>query len=283
MALVGYGRVSTIEQGLQIQLDKLKDAGCEYVYAEHRSGAETKNRPELEAAISSLRKGDVLVVTKLDRFGRNVLDVLRLLKRVEEAGAFFRCLDQPIATDGPMGQLMLTVLAAFAQFELDIRAERQKEGIAAAKAAGKYAPKPGRVSSQKLTHCSRWLRQGLSFAQVHEKAVGFWGDEAPSIDTLQRKFPDYKNPVTVAREQAKRAKKENAAEGLGRLADARGEAAVVHQPPPVVEIDLAGMTTQYGEGPAPKRQAHLDRLGENIEAFSNSIPPKKRGLFGFGR
>ena len=136
MALVGYARVSTTGQTLEVQLEHLRQAGCEKVYSEKRSGLDGK-RPELAKCIDYVREGDVLLVTKLDRLARSTSDLYSVVGRLKEKGVGFRCLDNhDLDTTTKTGKLLLGILALIAEFETDIRKERQLEGIAKAKERG---------------------------------------------------------------------------------------------------------------------------------------------------
>jgi DNA invertase Pin-like site-specific DNA recombinase len=139
--LVGYARTSTIEQGagLEAQARDLAAAGCERTFAERVSSI--GRRAELEAAIAFMRQGDTLVVTKLDRLARSVTDLLGIVERLEAKGVALRVLSMggaEVDTRHPTGRLMLTMLGAVAEFERALMLERQREGIAKAKAEGKY-------------------------------------------------------------------------------------------------------------------------------------------------
>ncbi|CUH89951.1 DNA-invertase hin [Phaeobacter sp. CECT 5382] len=138
--LIGYARTSTLDQsaGLEAQERDLGGAGCEKVYTEQVSSVDVKARTQLEAALDYVREGDTLVVTKLDRLARSVSHLLEVLKSLTDKGAALRILDMGIDTSTPTGKLMLTVLGGVAEFERAIMLERQREGIAKAKAAGKY-------------------------------------------------------------------------------------------------------------------------------------------------
>jgi DNA invertase Pin-like site-specific DNA recombinase len=139
--LVGYARTSTVEQeaGLDAQVRDLAAAGCERTFAERVSSI--GRRAELEAAIAFMRKGDALVVTKPDRLARSVTDLLGIVERLEAKGVALRVLSMggtEVDTRHPTGRLMLTMLGAVAEFERALMLERQREGIAKAKAEGKY-------------------------------------------------------------------------------------------------------------------------------------------------
>jgi DNA invertase Pin-like site-specific DNA recombinase len=134
--IVGYARVSSSGQSLDVQLDKLKTYGCTRIYAEKRSGRQAESRPELQACLSFLREGDTLVISKLDRMARSILDLAKIVDQLKKKGIVLKVLDQAIDTGTPEGMLMFSLLGAFAQFENDIRAERQMDGIAKAKEKG---------------------------------------------------------------------------------------------------------------------------------------------------
>jgi DNA invertase Pin-like site-specific DNA recombinase len=134
--LIGYARTSTIEQeaGLEAQLRDL--ASADKVF--HEQVSSVAERPQLAAAIDFVREGDALVVTKLDRLARSTAHLLQIVERLEAKGASLRVLNLNLDTSTPTGRLMLTMLGAIAQFERELMLERQREGIAKAKGAGKY-------------------------------------------------------------------------------------------------------------------------------------------------
>ena len=137
--LVGYGRVSSAGQSLEVQLESLGAAGCSKVFSEKRSGTSVTGRDELAEALDFVREGDTLVVTRLDRLSRSAADLHAIVARLSTKGVGFRCLQQGgLDTDTSTGKLLLTVLASIAEFETDIRKERQREGIDRAKVAGVY-------------------------------------------------------------------------------------------------------------------------------------------------
>lgn len=138
MARIGYARVSTTDQDLQVQLDRLRSEGCEIVRFEKVSGHSREGRTELATVIDFLRHGDELVVTRLDRLGRDTRDVLNIVHDCQQRGAFVTVLDPHVSTRGQMGHVILTVLGMVAQMERRFIKERQREGIARAKALGVY-------------------------------------------------------------------------------------------------------------------------------------------------
>jgi len=144
--LVGYARVSSSGQSLDIQNEALAQAGCEKVFAEKMSGRLAKDRIELGHVLDFVREGDVLVVTRLDRLARSVGDLHRIIETLTGKGVEFRCLNQSgVDTGTSTGKLTLAILGADAEFENDIRRERQMEGIAKAKAEGRYKGRPATI------------------------------------------------------------------------------------------------------------------------------------------
>lgn len=133
---IGYARVSTDEQNLDLQLDALQRDGCEKVYTDKASGASTE-RDGLTRAFEMLRPGDTFEVWKLDRLGRSVPHLIATINDLQARGIEFRSLNEHIDTSGAAGQLMFNIFASFAQFERDVIRERTKAGIAAARARGR--------------------------------------------------------------------------------------------------------------------------------------------------
>jgi DNA invertase Pin-like site-specific DNA recombinase len=142
MTMIGYARVSTQDQDLNGQLAALKGAGASTVFKEKVSGVKA-DRPQLAKLMASLGKGDVVVVTKLDRLGRSTRELLDLIHRIDQAGAAFRSLGDPLFdTSTSQGRLLVTMLAAIAEFERDLIRERTGDGRKRAMAAGiHFGPK----------------------------------------------------------------------------------------------------------------------------------------------
>ncbi len=138
--LVGYARTSTLDQkaGFETQERELKALGCEHIFAEQVSSVDEAKRTELAQALAYVRAGDTLVVTKLDRLARSVRHLHDILGSLSAKGAYLRIVNLGIDTNTPTGKLLLTVMGGIAEFEREIMLERQREGIAKAKADGKY-------------------------------------------------------------------------------------------------------------------------------------------------
>lgn len=166
--LIGYARTSTLEQraGLDAQKKELQAAGCERLHAEQVSSVAA--RPKLERALDDLRPGDVLVVTKLDRLARSVRDLMTTVDTIAAKGASLRILAMNLDTGTPTGRLMLGVLGSVAQFEREIMLERQREGIAKAKAEGKYrGRKP--TAREKGADVKRLAAEGIGATEIAKR------------------------------------------------------------------------------------------------------------------
>ena len=169
--IVGYARVSTTEQkaGLEAQLRDLQKEGCTRIFSEELSSVATK-RPELDAAPDYTRTGDTLVVTKLDRLARSVANLVDLTRTLAAKGVGLRILALNLDTATPTGKLMLNMLGSIAEFERDLMLDRQREGIAKAKAAGRYkGRKP--TARLKADEVLALHKQGQTPTQI-AKAVG---------------------------------------------------------------------------------------------------------------
>ena len=164
--LIGYARTSTTDQkaGLAAQLRDLNAAGCTKVFHEELSSVATK-RPQLDAALDYLREGDTLIVTKPDRLARSTLDLLQIAKGLEGEGVTLRILSLDLNTSTPTGKLMLTVLGGIATFERDLMLERQREGIAKAKAEGKYKGRAP-TARRKAADVVRLKAEGMTGAAI---------------------------------------------------------------------------------------------------------------------
>jgi DNA invertase Pin-like site-specific DNA recombinase len=146
----GYARVSSSDQDLTVQREALSAAGCEVIREEKISGTSRKGRTELETLIQFLRKGDALVVTRVDRLARSVKDLQDIVHDLKAKGVALQATEQPIDTSTPAGKAFLDMLGVFAEFETAIRRERQMEGIAKAKKAGVYKGRPASIDAGQI-------------------------------------------------------------------------------------------------------------------------------------
>ena len=149
MSVVGYARVSTIEQNPALQIDALTAAGAVRIFTDHASGASTA-RPALSAALDFLRDGDVLAVWRIDRLGRSVADLVSLVGDLEARGVQFRSLTEAIDTTTPGGELVFHIFAALAQMERRLISERTRAGLTAARARGRVGGRPTVMTPHKL-------------------------------------------------------------------------------------------------------------------------------------
>lgn len=147
---IGYCRVSSVDQDLAIQIAALEKDGCAIVFEEKRSGTKRDGRDQLQLALKVLTKGDSLVVTRLDRLGRSLRDLANIAHELDLVGAHLRVIEQSVDTGTSAGRAFFGLLATFAQFESDIRRERQAEGIAKAKMAGVYTGAKPRISRDRV-------------------------------------------------------------------------------------------------------------------------------------
>lgn len=174
MERIGYARVSSAGQSLDVQLEKLSKAGCTKVFREKRSGRQAENRGELQACLEYVREGDAIVVTRLDRMARSVLDLAKISERLRNKGVSLVVLDQGLDTTTSEGKLMFNLLGAFAEFEADIRFERQKDGIQLAQKKGvRFGRRKALDEAQAARIRHMREEDGFSIAQLQERfAVG---------------------------------------------------------------------------------------------------------------
>ena len=163
MAIYGYARVSTTDQDLTVQQDALEKAGCEIIRAEKVSGTSIQGRDELNTLVEFLRDGDELVVTRVDRLARSVLDLQTIVRDIKSKGVHLRATEQPIDTSTPAGKCFLDMLGVFAEFETNLRRERQMEGIAKAKERGVYK---GRKPSVDKTQIIELHKSGMGATAI---------------------------------------------------------------------------------------------------------------------
>lgn len=150
MALIGYARVSTEDQSTEAQFLELKRFGCTEIVRESASGAD-RERPQLKAVLARVRRGDTLVVARIDRLARSLAHLLEIIETLERKGVAFKSLGDPIDTGSPQGKFTLQILGAVAEFERSLIRERTKAGVRAAKALGRQPGNPGLISGDPLT------------------------------------------------------------------------------------------------------------------------------------
>jgi DNA invertase Pin-like site-specific DNA recombinase len=161
--IYGYARVSTTDQSTDIQQDALLAAGCTVIRAEKASGTSRDGRDELDTLLAFLRSGDTLVVTRVDRLARSIRDLQNIVYDLKQRGITLKATEQPIDTGTAAGKCFLDMLGVFAEFETNLRRERQAEGIAAAKDAGKYKGRPPAIDAAAIT---RMKADGLGVSVI---------------------------------------------------------------------------------------------------------------------
>ncbi|HDL6936550.1 TPA: recombinase family protein [Yersinia enterocolitica] len=154
---IGYARVSTQDQNSDLQLDALKQAGCEQVFNEKKTGR-TLQRPELEACLRTLRKGDTLVVWRLDRLGRSLKDLVETVNALEERGIGFKSLTESIDTTSAGGRLVFHLFSALAEFERNLISDRTKAGLAAARARGRKGGRKPKMTATDIRKAAAMLK-----------------------------------------------------------------------------------------------------------------------------
>jgi DNA invertase Pin-like site-specific DNA recombinase len=165
MTVIGYARVSTTDQDLSTQEAALKAAGCQVIRAEKRSGTTTEGREALRTVLEFLHAGDVLMVTRIDRLARSIGDLQDIVRTVRARGASLKATEQRIDTSTAAGKCFLDMLGVFAEFETNLRRERQLEGIAKAKAAGVYKGRRPSIEASRV-------RCGPRTSQRRSRSVG---------------------------------------------------------------------------------------------------------------
>jgi DNA invertase Pin-like site-specific DNA recombinase len=190
--IIGYARVSTLEQNLELQLDALSKAGCDRTFEDHASGAKMA-RPGLEEALSHLRKGDVLVIWKLDRLGRTIRGLIELIGELRDRGIGFKSLTEGFDTSTPGGRLIFHIFAALAEMERDLIRERTQAGLAAARARGRNGGRKPKLSGKKLAHARELLaNRDISVVEV---AATLGVDRSTLYRALARRESDTQSRV----------------------------------------------------------------------------------------
>ena len=150
MAIYGYARVSSTGQDLTVQQEALKAAGCEIIRSEKVSGTSTQGRDELRNLLDFVREGDELVITRIDRLARSIKDLQDIVSELKDKNVDLRATEQPIDTTTAAGKCFLDMLGVFAEFETNLRKERQMEGIAKAKERGVYQGRRPSIDAEKV-------------------------------------------------------------------------------------------------------------------------------------
>lgn len=184
MAIIGYARVSTQEQNLNLQLDALKKVQCDRVFEDPGVTATARRRPGFEAAMAALRRGDTFVIWKMDRAFRSAGEALRTLEKFEAKGIAFHCITEPVETQTAMGKAMYQVRNVFAELEKNMNSERTLAGLDAARRRGVKLGRPRKLSQQQV----RIIRRLLKDPDIRRRDVAsLYG---VSVSTLSRALSD---------------------------------------------------------------------------------------------
>ncbi|HCV0433495.1 TPA: recombinase family protein [Staphylococcus aureus] len=187
---IGYARVSTGLQNLNLQEDRLNAYGCEKIFNDHMGGSKSK-RPGLDKAIEFARSGDTIVVWRLDRLGRNMEDLITLVNELNERGVSFHSLEENITMDksSSTGQLLFHLFAAFAEFERNLILERSSAGRIAARARGRYGGRPEKLNKQDLKLLKTLYDNGTPIKTIAEQ----WQVSRTTIYRYLNKLEDEKS------------------------------------------------------------------------------------------
>ena len=190
MLKIGYARVSTGLQNLNLQEDRLNQYGCEKIFSDHISGSKSK-RPGLDKAIEFARSGDTIVVWRLDRLGRNMEDLITLVNELNNRGVSFHSLEENITMDksSSTGQLLFHLFAAFAEFERNLILERSSAGRIAARARGRYGGRPEKLNNKDLKLLKTLYDNGTPIKTIAEQ----WQVSRTTIYRYLNKIEDRKN------------------------------------------------------------------------------------------
>jgi len=165
-AKIGYARTSTTDQNLDTQIEALKATGCSMIRTEQKSGATLEGRPELKTILDFIHPGETLVVTRIDRLARSIRDLQMIVEALTRKGAHLQATEQPVDTSTAAGKAFFDMLGVFAEFETNLRQERQAEGIAVAKLKGVYR---GRRPKIDMTEIQEKLKAGLTPTEIAKK------------------------------------------------------------------------------------------------------------------
>lgn len=178
---IGYARVSTEEQNVELQIDALEQAGCKPIYQDKLSGLKS-DRPGLTKALEHLRESDVFIIWKLDRLGRSVKGLVDFVAELDERGVQFRSLTDGIDTTTPTGRFFFHIMASLAQMERELIAERTKAGLEAARKRGRVGGRKRKMTNSKLESAKKLLDDGVPAKEVAENL-------GVSVPTLYRWLP----------------------------------------------------------------------------------------------
>ncbi|HDT5900659.1 TPA: recombinase family protein [Raoultella ornithinolytica] len=185
--LIGYARVSTVDQNLDLQKNALIRAECELIFDDKSSGKNTK-RPGLKKALKRLKKGDTLVVWKLDRLGRRMWDLIKLVGELQEKGIYFRSLTDSFDTGTPAGRFVFHVMGALAEMERELNIERTRAGLAAARERGRIGGRRKIMTRTIVNRAEEMLVAGATRQQVAD-VIGV------GVKTIYKYFPaQYRQP-----------------------------------------------------------------------------------------
>jgi DNA invertase Pin-like site-specific DNA recombinase len=157
---IGYARVSTDDQNLDLQMDALNKAGCERIFTDHGVSGAAIEREGLSQAIAAIGRGDVLVVWKLDRLGRSLSFLIELIEKMKNDGAGFESVSDGIDTTTAGGKLVFHIMGALAEFERSLISERSKAGMQAARRRGKHIGRPHKLSREQISHAAQMIQEG---------------------------------------------------------------------------------------------------------------------------
>lgn len=157
---IGYARVSTYDQNLDLQIQALKAAGCETIFRDHGVSGARRERPGLAKALAHVKEGDVIVVWKLDRLGRSLPHLVEIVDALRQIGVGFRSLQEQIDTTSAGGRFYLHILAALAEFEREMISERTKAGMAAARRNGKHIGRPRKLTDVQVNEAQALIAAG---------------------------------------------------------------------------------------------------------------------------
>lgn len=159
MTTIGYARVSTDDQNLDLQIDALHAVGCKEIFCDKGISGSLSNRPSLDKALQALKVGDKLVVWRLDRLGRSLVNLIQLLDQLGKKGVKFHSLNESIDTSSSGGRLVFHMMAALAEFERALISERTRAGMAAARAKGKHVGRPFSLTHEQCREAARLIEQ----------------------------------------------------------------------------------------------------------------------------